>query len=206
MDISNFLVNPISLLGSLLPSYAVDVVGVYDEDYNQVFTNARPMKATINKDSKMMEHPTERGLTKTDFKVIQPIEIQLSMLLVSDDLTSVYRVIDGLFNASTKLIVQTRSGIYTNMIIKSMPHDETVDVYGGLIMSLSLKEMKEFTAKYEDVKTTSIESGNTSTNAKTGTTTSASTTNKGAVSSKTASSSTTPTAKKGSILFGALYS
>ena len=53
--------NPINIISTLLPSYATDTVAIFDQDYNQLFRNARAIKAVVKEQSKVMEHPVESG-------------------------------------------------------------------------------------------------------------------------------------------------
>lgn len=127
----------------MTPTAAQDVVGVFTQSsYSQVFEKARPIKAKVIELSSVMSHPVEDGSTVTDFKVILPIEIELSMILNSDDYKSVYQTIKDHFLKSTILTVQTKSGTYQNMIISAMPHDEDTEVFDSLTLAIKLVEVK----------------------------------------------------------------
>jgi len=122
---------------------AIDVVGIFlQSDYSQVFEKARSIKASVNLNSSVPAHPLEDGSSISDHKIIVPIEIQLSCIIASDDYRSVYESIRTIFTDSTMLTVQTRSAVYSNMIISAMPHDETPDIYGGLSVAIKLQEVK----------------------------------------------------------------
>lgn len=132
----------------MTPTAAQDVIGVFRNDnFAQVFDRARPIKAKVNEQAQVMSHPVEDGSTVTDFKVILPIEIELSMILSSFDYKSVYKTIKDLFQASTLLTVQTRSDTYKSMIISAMPHDEDADVFDSITLALKLTEVKFATVK-----------------------------------------------------------
>ena len=49
----------------------------------QLFIHARPMKATIRETSKVMEHPVETGVTLADHHIINPIEIDIPVIISS---------------------------------------------------------------------------------------------------------------------------
>lgn len=128
---------------TLLASSAQDIVGVFQQDSSiQLFTNARPLKAKITENATVMTHPVEDGSTIVDHKIILPVEIELSMILSSDDYRSVYQTIKEIFKNSTLLTVQTRSGTYRSMIISSMPHDEDPEMYDAISLALKLTEVK----------------------------------------------------------------
>lgn len=123
-------------------THTEDVVGVFDSEGNQLFSLARPIKAAIKEDAKVMEHPIETGSVTTDHVIIQPVEIDLALLLSSKEFADVYQTIRKAFLSSTKLVVNTFTGSYGNMIISKMPHDESPDMMHGVSLALSLKEVK----------------------------------------------------------------
>lgn len=145
-----------ALLDALFPTFAADVVAVFDNSFNQVFTNARPVKAMIREASRVMEHPVETGATITDHRVIEPIEIELSLVLSSADYRSVYQQIREVFFAATLLSVQTRTSIYSNMLISEMPHDEDADLFDAVSIALKLKEVLFVAAQYGNLPASSV--------------------------------------------------
>lgn len=136
------------ILSTLLPSFAFDTVAVFNQDFTQLFKNARALKAIVKEQAKVMEHPIESGAIITDHRIILPIEIELSLLLTKDDYKSVYQSIKGYYLQGTLLVVQTRSGVYQNMLIQSIPHEENPDMYNALALALTLKQVIFTTAKY----------------------------------------------------------
>jgi hypothetical protein len=119
---------------------AVDVVGVYD-GFTQVFAHARPLKAGVRETSRLMEHPAENGVIIADHHVINPVEIDLSLLVPVQYYGSTYAQIRQAFVNATNLSVQTKTGVYPNMVVADMPHEETPDVYDAIAMSLRLKQV-----------------------------------------------------------------
>lgn len=140
--------NPINIISTLLPSFAVDNVAIFDESYNQLFRQAKSIKAVIKENSKLMEHPIETGAIITDHRIVLPVEIDLSLILASADYADVYKSIKQYFLNATKLVIQTRSGIYTNQIIEALPHEEDPNMYNALTIALSLKQVLYVSPKY----------------------------------------------------------
>jgi hypothetical protein len=137
-----------SVLPNFLPSFAFDSVAIFTQDYNQIFVDARAIKAVVKEEAKVMQHPVETGATIVDHRIILPTEIELSLILLSDDYQSTYNNIREYYFNSTLLIIQTRSGVYDNQIIQSMPHEEDPSQYDVLTLALSLKEVQFVTAQY----------------------------------------------------------
>ena len=107
----------------------------------QLFANARPMKATVRETSRVMEHPAENGVMIADHHIINPVEIDLALLIPIQFYGSTYAQIRQAFVNAVKLTVQTKTGIYPNMIIADMPHEENPDVYDAIVMTMRLKQV-----------------------------------------------------------------
>jgi hypothetical protein len=124
-----------------------DVVGVFD-GYSQVFALARPMQAGVKEEAKLMEHPLESGATVTDHMVVQPVSLELGFTLNDADYRATYNEIRSLFLAGTILTVQTKTGIYRNMLIAAMPHEEAAERFDAVTLTLTLKEITLITPEY----------------------------------------------------------
>jgi len=133
---------------TLLPVFGVDSVAVFNQEFKQVFRDARALKAVVKETSKVMEHPVESGIIITDHRIILPIEIDLALILSSGDYQSVYEEIRGYYLNATILTVQTRSGVYNNMLIASMPHEEDPTMYEALAVALTMKQVLFAVAKF----------------------------------------------------------
>jgi hypothetical protein len=130
----------ISIIDTLLPSFAYDQVAVFTQEFDQIFRNARAIKAVVKEQAKVMEHPIENGATIVDHRVILPVEIELSLLLTPVDYQNTYKAIKSYYESATLLVIQTKTGIYQNQLIMGMPHEETVEVYDAIALTLSLRE------------------------------------------------------------------
>lgn len=129
---------------------AQDVVCVLQE-FTQVFRDARPMKASVKEEAKLMEHPLENGAVVTDHMVVQPVEIELAMTLTPETYRETYKEIKTLFLAGAILTVQTRAESYANQIIQALPHDEAPEVFDTITLTLKLKEVTIVQAAFEAV-------------------------------------------------------
>lgn len=127
---------------SVFGTSAVDVVGVFDQNGQQLFESARAIKARIKPEAKVMEHPVETGSTTIDHIIFNPIEIELSVLITTDDYRDVYEQINRVYKAATLLTVQTLAATYTNQLIMGLPHDESPDMLTGIALALSLRQVE----------------------------------------------------------------
>lgn len=138
-----------NLATSVLSSFlGQDTVAVFTQDFTQIFRNARAIKAVVKEQAKVMEHPVESGAIITDHRIILPTEIELSLILTPATYRETYDQINQYYLEGTLLIVQTRSGIYVNQLIHSMPHEEDTNLFNTITLALGLKEVQFVTAKY----------------------------------------------------------
>ena len=146
-------------MSTALPSQ--DVVAVLRADLSQVFVRARAIKASVSRASKAMEHPIETGATITDHRIILPVLVDLSLLLVSADYQAVYQQVRDLFIAGELLTVQTRADSFPSMLIEKMPHDESTDVYDGVTLALTLKQAQFVQPQFSTFKVAQPKDSNT---------------------------------------------
>lgn len=131
-----------------IPNASADVVAVFDQNFNQVLTLARPIKAALRETSQVMKHPVETGVVITEHMIIDPIGIELSMVLVSTDYRNTYQQIKQLFKAGALLTVQTKTDSYQNMLISKLPHDEDPEMFDVIALALSLEEAQFVEAQF----------------------------------------------------------
>jgi len=135
-------------LGALLPSYATDTVAIFTQDYAQVLKHARPLKVVVKESAKVMEHPIETGATIVDHRIILPVEIELSLIIPRYLYHNEYDLLKGYYLNSTLLTIQTRTGIYTNQLIQSMPHEEDASQYDAIAIAMSTKQVQFVMAQF----------------------------------------------------------
>lgn len=175
------------------PSAAADQVALLKASgFTQVASKARPMKATVKETAKAMEHPVEDGATITDHRIIQPVEIDLSLILSGADYRDTYQELKTLFTDAELLIVQTRTDNYADMIITDLPHDETPDMTDAVAVALRLRQVKTVKAVYGSLPPRAVSRP-----------ADASTTKRGEVSPQTATSEQDKKAKKSMFAGGA---
>ncbi|MEG2042529.1 MAG: hypothetical protein RR068_15655, partial [Hafnia sp.] len=93
-------------------------------------------------------HPVENGTSVVDHRVLSPVEIKLSMLLAGDSYRNTYQQIKQYYLRAELFTVQTVADTYQNMLIVSMPHEESPDLSDAIAMEISFSELKIATTKY----------------------------------------------------------
>lgn len=138
--LSSSVINSITGTASYIPSFG------------QLFADARPMKATVRETSRVMEHPIETGSILADHHIINPVEIDIPMIILAQNYSGTYTQIRQSFVNATPLSVKTRTGVYQNMIIADMPHEEQSEMYNAIMITLRLKQVLLFTSGTTDLQ------------------------------------------------------
>jgi hypothetical protein len=149
-------------------SAAVDVVGVFDSGLNQLFQDARPIKAMVKEQSKLMDNPGETGISITDHRIFEPTEIELSLVLRPATFRDTYAQIKTAYQQLTPLSVQTKTDTYANMYVLAMPHDEDPDIFDTVSLALKLREVNLVTAQFAQLPAGQVKKASNSSTVKTG--------------------------------------
>lgn len=149
----------VALIGA---SSSVDVVRIVDSSGAQLFQTARIVRASVNNDSSLFTHPLEDGNSITDFKVELPKSIQLGVIIPTQDYTNTYRNLKLAKEKGTEFIIQTRADSYENMVIKSMPHEESQELGDCLGMTLTFREVEWYQPSIETLPRKEVASKPTS--------------------------------------------
>lgn len=118
----------------------MNIVGIFDSNFKQVLTTSNPIRASVTPTAKVFSHPLENGSSINDHKIINPTEIELTLVLARGEYRSVYQEIKQLFYSDNLLSVQTHTDSYKDLVIERMPHEETPDVADTVIISVKLIE------------------------------------------------------------------
>ena len=150
-NVQGIIGQAVNFVQSVQSFFGVDVVGIYDNtSFQQVFNTARPVKANINRQRKVMEHPIESGSIVQDFAITLPVDIELSLLLASDgEYQVVYQQIRDYFLAGTFVTIQTKADVFSNMLIQGMPHEESPEMFDVIPLALKLREVQLVTVQYQ---------------------------------------------------------
>lgn len=136
-------------------SRAVDVTGLFNDDFRQLAPGARPLKALVIEEARVLDHPLEDGSTITDHRVMLPTEIELSLML--GDPAGDYAQLSGMYRRGELMTVQTRTTSYPRMLIQAMPHDQDPGMYDAVPMALRLRQVTLVEAQFQALPPRKVE-------------------------------------------------
>lgn len=125
----------------------------------EVLENCAIISCDVQEQSQIMEHPIEDGATIADFKVFKPTQITLKIALNAEDYDTEFMELDALYRNCEMLTVQTKTQLYENLQIVSIPHDERAATVDRLVFTIKLQEVQIVEAAY--VQSTANRKSNT---------------------------------------------
>lgn len=105
-----------------------------------VFSTA-VLSAGVDLQGKLCDHPIESGATVSDHKIRMPIRLKCSLVMPA---ILQQRVVDQLteyFNTSDKIVIETPTGIYKNMILETLPVNMTTKNVSRPVFDLVFREV-----------------------------------------------------------------
>lgn len=125
------------------------LVGILDADsFEQLFVSANPMRVSVREEKRITKFQVEDGGTRSDHVVQDAREIAIDLLIEDEFARNMYLQLQQAWRDNKLVIVQTKVSSYENMLIESMPHDETPELGNGISMPIRLTEWRTVTPQY----------------------------------------------------------
>jgi len=102
---------------------------------------ANPMRVRVIENSKLTSWPVEDGTVRTDHRVIEPVEIEIPLLISSLLNRVIFEELRQAYILGDEISVQTKMRTYDSMMIVEMPHENTTDQFGAIPVVVRLKEV-----------------------------------------------------------------
>lgn len=120
-----------------------EIIGIFNSEFEQLFTDAIIMSAEVKDSSRVMTHPLEDGSETSDHQIFDLISLSMPVVLSNENFVNAYKEIDKAYRDGELFTIQTRVAVYKNMIINSKPYSQNKD--GGVRMTLSFTQFNTAT-------------------------------------------------------------
>lgn len=117
-----------------------DIVAILDANGNPILTPVRAISVNVVRNSKKFTHPLENNAVTTDYKIIEPVRVEFSAIIQSEDYQETYNELERIFLSSEFLMIQTKARTFDNMIVVNMPHKEDTTTFDALQISILFEE------------------------------------------------------------------
>lgn len=116
------------------------------------------MSGKVDIESDLCDHPIEDGTIITDASVVLPITAEVVVAMPTFFAERIYAQMDDLYRKKEdKIILQTKYGIYDNLVLKDMTYEMEYDKVDRTIFTLSLRQVQEVSS-YGDFRFNNIAS------------------------------------------------
>lgn len=128
---------------SFLSSSLQPRVAILDaETLIPIFTSASPMRVTVHQEKRPTKFAVEDGTDRSDHVVKELTEVTIDFLLTEDTRNS-YAELRQAFDENRLVTVQTKVDTIENMLIVSMPREETPRLGSSVAIPIRLQEWVE---------------------------------------------------------------
>lgn len=108
------------------------------------------VEAKVNKESELCDHPVETGAILTDSSIILPTTAEIVIAMPTLYFEDIYNQIEEFRILKKKIILQTKYGVYRNLVIKDVSFDLEHDTIDRAKFTLVLREIQEFISSTEE--------------------------------------------------------
>lgn len=107
--------------------------------------------ASLDISSDLCDHPTEKGSVITDYAIVNPISAKVKIAMPTGLYTRIYNQIIKYYQQKKFILLQTKFGMYRNMVIQALPYKLENATVDRLIIELSLRQVMEVSPQYTAV-------------------------------------------------------
>ena len=125
-----------------------DLVAILDgQNFRPLFDEISITRVTVRETSKLTTFAVEDGTQRTDHRVIDPVEIDLPIIL-TESTRDLYQQLRAAYIEGRELIIQTKVSSYPSMMVYEIPHEETPDTGEAIAIAVKLREIMTYTPEF----------------------------------------------------------
>lgn len=133
----------------LFTTSSADLVCILDNDtLQQIFTPTSPVRVSVTETKKATKFAVEDGSSRSDHVTTDPIEISFDLFIDDENARNSYEEIKQSWADNRLVTVQTKVSSYPNMLITDIPHDETTDTHGAILMPIKMQEWRTYQPQF----------------------------------------------------------
>lgn len=105
----------------------------------------------VNVESDLCDHPVETGEVITDYAIIKPVSAQIELAMPTFFAERIYnRMMDIYKKKQKKILLQTKYGIYENLVLKDMTYSMDNNTVDRTRFTLTLREVRMVNPQFFD--------------------------------------------------------
>lgn len=133
-----------------------------------VFVSSDPMRVSVLNEKRPTKFAVEDGSERSDHIVTELVEITVEFLL-NEDTRNAYQELKQAFESHRLLAVQTKVDTVANMLIVSLPREESGGLGSSVLCPIRFQEWREVKPEYGELPPAKVEKKSQSSTVKRGT-------------------------------------
>lgn len=117
-----------------------ELIAILNEDGEQILTTMVNIGCSVSVSKEFAQHSLENRQVIIDDQYDNPTIVNLQFILSPSDYVAVYNEIKQYFNNITSFIIQTKVDTYKNMFLRTIPHEETPDMFNTISINLEFTQ------------------------------------------------------------------
>lgn len=126
------------------------VVILDNDSLQEIWSGADVMQVSVMETSKVTRYAVEDGTVRNDHIVRNATEISLRMVLVGE-VARLFQLLKQTYLENKLVTVQTKVGVYADMVVEEIPHDEDAGMTDGVTVDVRLVEWREVVPEYGEL-------------------------------------------------------
>lgn len=126
------------------------VIILDNDSLEELWEGSDIMRVSVSETSKATRYAVEDGTNRNDHVIKNPVEITLSMILAGK-IAQLFQLLKQTYIEHKLVTVQTKTDIYTNMLVEEIPHEQDTGMTDGVTVNVKLVEWQEVVPEYGEL-------------------------------------------------------
>lgn len=142
----------------------VDITKVYildNDTLQELWAGSDIMSLSISETSKATRYAVEDGTSRNDHVIQNPVEITMNIVLTGE-VARLFQLLKQTYLERNLVTIQTKTDVYTNMLVEEIPHDQDAGMTDGVTVSVRFVEWREVVPEYGELTMSRVANPNQS--------------------------------------------
>lgn len=126
------------------------VIILDNDNLEELWEGSDIMRVSVSETSKATRYAVEDGTNRNDHVIKNPVEITLSMILAGK-IAQLFQLLKQTYLEHKLVTVQTKTDVYTNMLVEEIPHEQDTGMTDGVTVSVKMVEWLEVKPEYGEL-------------------------------------------------------
>lgn len=137
------------------------VIILDNDTLQELWAGSDIMQVSVMETSKATRYAVEDGTSRNDHVIQNPVEITMSIVLVGE-VARLFQLLKQSYLERKLVTVQTKTDVYTNMLVEEIPHDQDAGMTDGVTVSVRFVEWREVVPEYGELTMSRVANPNQS--------------------------------------------